>query len=256
MGKRILVIPDYHAHPDFDNKRAALIGKHIAERAPDRVICSGDFTDLPSLNRAASKSEGIRSLEGRRYQKDLEASYDANETLWNAYHENTSAPQPPSEMLLGNHEEFINRLLGEDPRLEGKVSVDDLCYEDYGWRVHPFKEAYIYAGWAFCHFFSSGDMGRPIGGANVAASLVRKLHMSAVVGHNHRFDFFEEVRPDGKKVTGISAGCIAHPRDIGLWNKQTAPSWFYGLIEIDGAASGQYTSITATTLAKLEEMYK
>lgn len=252
MGKRILIIPDYHAHPEYDNTRAKYIGKHIHETAPDKVICLGDFADLPSLNRAATRQEGIKSLEGKRYQKDLDAARVAQDTLFDHGADNTNSPV----MLLGNHEAFIDRMLGDDPRLEGRVSVADLEYEDYGWKVVPFKETYIYAGWAFCHFFSSGDMGRPIGGKSVAASLVRANHMSSVVGHNHRFDYHEEYRPDGKKIIGISAGCITHPRDIGDWNRQTAAGWWRGLITIDGAASGQCTGIEAVTLQKLEEMYK
>jgi hypothetical protein len=56
----------------------------------------------------------------------------------------------------------LDRAADEQPELEGLVSITDLQYESYGWRVHPFLEVVVIGGVAFSHYFTSGIMGRPI----------------------------------------------------------------------------------------------
>lgn len=252
---RVLIIPDYHATPGFDNRRAGYIGNYIADNRPDVIVCLGDFADLPSLNEAARRGEGNRAFEGSRYAKDLAANEDALERLHNPF-ARRSGYNPRLVMLGGNHEHFIERAIDLSPRLEGTISLDDLGYEDYGWRVYPFLKTFCLGGWAFCHFFPSGNMGRPISGKHIASSLVAKNHMSSVVGHNHLLDWHEETRPDGRKVIGISAGCITHPEDVGMWNRQTARNWWRGVILLDGLKEGGYRSVERMGLDALKRRYK
>lgn len=252
-GKSILIIPDAHAAPGFDNERFKWLGKYIDDSRPDVITCLGDFADMPSINEAARRSEGVAAIEGRRITADIDVTRDALDKLHSPWCRRRYSPR--LEFTDGNHENFIDRVIERDPRLEDIISQDMLPYEEYGWRRHTFKDTLVYAGFAFCHFFPSGDMGRPISGVNVAASLVRKNHMSSVVGHNHRYDYHEEARPDGTKVVGISAGCYTHPDDIGTWNRQTARAWWRGVILLRGARRGMYTGMERTSMEELKERY-
>ena len=65
---KILVIPDSHAHPDYDNKRADYLAKLIIDETPDVVVNIGDKWDFNSLS---SYDKGKRSFHGRSYKKEV-----------------------------------------------------------------------------------------------------------------------------------------------------------------------------------------
>ncbi len=92
----------------------------------------------------------------------------------------------------------------EDPKLEGLIDVHaDLRLADYGWREHEFLFPISIGGVAFCHFFPSGVMGRPV---SSAPALLRKLHMSAFAGHQQGREIAYSRRADGGNITGIISG--------------------------------------------------
>ena len=106
-------------------------------------------------------------------------------------------------MCLGNHEDRISRAVESDPKLEGVLSLDDLAYEEFGWEVIPYLEPIIVDGIAYCHYFTSGTMGRPV---TSAATLVTKKHQSCVMGHVQGRQIAYGTRADGKQITGIFVG--------------------------------------------------
>ena len=111
---KILVIPDAHAHPEYDNNRFSSLGQLIVEERPDRVVCIGDFADMPSLS---SYDRGTRGFEGRRYHRDVEATRDAMDQLmtplysYNAKRKKNKKRRyrPELVMCLGNHEARIDK---------------------------------------------------------------------------------------------------------------------------------------------------
>ena len=77
----LLIIPDGHAHPDYDNERFRALGKFIIKEKPEYIVCLGDLADLPSLS---SYDRGTKGFEGRRYRKDVESVINAqyfNQTI-------------------------------------------------------------------------------------------------------------------------------------------------------------------------------
>jgi hypothetical protein len=85
----------------------------------------------------------------------------------------------------------------------GVISLDDLKYADYGWKCIPFLQPVVIAGVAFCHYFPSGIMGRPITRPD---AVLRKLHMSAFAGHQQGRDIAYGKRADGRDLTAIISG--------------------------------------------------
>ena len=211
-GPTIVVIPDAHAKPGISQVRFDALGNALAEWKPDYLVDIGDAVDMPSLS-----SHG--DVEGERYADDIAAGIDARERMLGpsrAYNKGRRKnkrigfTQPGhSHYTLGNHEDRIDRAIAEDPaRLEGVISIDDLRAEEYGFTVHPFGDVVTICGVSFSHFFASGTMGRPVGGINHGASLVRTQLCSTVCGHAHTFDMAERVRiADGKRIIGICCGC-------------------------------------------------
>ncbi len=229
-----LVIPDSHAHPDQSNQRFNWIGKLIHELKPDVVINIGDHFDMASLSGHSSKFE----LETKRYQKDISAGVDALNRL-NHYTKRAKKKRPRMIFTVGNHEARIPRLVSEQPMLEGKIGYGDLQLEDHGWEVYPFLESAIVDGIAYSHYFVSGVMGRPIGGDNVARSMLNKQHMSVTCGHSHLLDFATTMKADGKRIMGLVCGVYQDYH--ATWNSNQAESlWWSGVVIKRNVHEGNY----------------
>lgn len=209
-----LVIPDTQVKDGQDFAYLERIGKYIVEKRPDVIIHLGDFADMESLS---SYDVGKKSFEGRRYTKDIKAAQEAMSVLLGPLQEyNRTAKEqkkkqyhPRKVMLLGNHENRINRAINDDPKLEGLISYQDLPYQD--WEVHDFLKPVFIDGIAYSHYFPTGVLGRP---ATTASAMVSKLHMSCIAGHQQGKQVAYGKRPDGSTITCIIAGsCYEHDED-------------------------------------------
>jgi hypothetical protein len=233
------VLPDVQAKPGIDFSYLTKIGKYVVEKKPDKLICLGDFADMPSLS---SYDQGKKSFEGKRYSKDIQASHDAMEAfltpLWefNAKAKKNKEKQYHPEMILtlGNHEHRINRAVNDDAKLEGILSTDALGYAGYGWSVYPFLDVVVVDGIAYSHYFTTGVAGRPAG---TAAAQLRKTNMSAIAGHQQGKQIAYGTRADGTTITSIIAGsCYEHDEDY--MGAQGNRHWrgFLMLHEVDGGS--------------------
>ncbi len=222
------VVPDCHATPEYDGDdlgRFEALGDFLRSRAKkgDALVCLGDFADMPSLS---AYDKGKRSAEGRRYNDDVRVAMEAARAAFGGL------KGVESHMLMGNHEDRIDRAASQDPALHGKLDVSDLGYERLFDHVHPFLKVVGVRGVAFSHYFASGVMGRPIGGASPANSLLNKLHCSAVAGHSHLLDVAVQTRPTGEKVWGVVAGCYTHPDYSEGWCASTRHMWWSGIVRL------------------------
>lgn len=208
------IIPDVQAKSGQDFNFLSRIGKYIVEKKPDVIINLGDFADMESLS---SYDQGKKSFEGRRYTKDIDAARQAMETLLKPLHDyNANAKSqkkklytPRMVLLLGNHENRIERAINDDPKLEGLISYKDLPYEN--WEVYPFLQPVFIDGIAYSHYFPTGVLGRA---ATTASAMVSKLHMSCIAGHQQGKQVAYGKRPDGSTITCIIAGsCYEHDED-------------------------------------------
>lgn len=205
------VIPDVQAKNGNDFTFLYNIGKYLAEKKPEVIVCLGDFADMPSLS---FYDKGKKSFEGRQYTKDLEAAAEAMESLMTPIlaeqerlRKNKEKRWKPRMVLtLGNHEDRISRAIEEDRKLEGLISIDDLPYQD--WEVYPFLEIVSVDGINYSHYFTSGVMNRP---CTSARQLLTKKHQSCVQGHVQTLDIATDYRADGTTITGLFAGCCLTP---------------------------------------------
>ena len=199
-GLKIAVIPDVQAKNGVPLDHLRWAGLYIAMKKPDVVVCIGDFADMPSLSHY---DVGTRNFEGRRYVTDIEAAKYAMSVLMAPILNMKTEDRPALYMTRGNHEDRIERVSKEDSKLHGLVSSDDLEYEKWGWNVFPFMQPIVIGGVAFCHYFPSGVMGKPI---TTARSLLTKLHMSCFAGHQQGRDIAYSRKADGGDLTAIISG--------------------------------------------------
>lgn len=215
-GMKHLVIPDVQAKPGHDFSYLTNIGRYIVEKKPEKIICLGDFADMPSLS---SYDIGKKSFEGRRYVADIAASHEAMQALLGplqAFNERAKRNKekqykPELHMTLGNHDHRIIRAVNDSPQLDGVLSISDLGYEEYGWKMYPFLDVVVLDGIAYSHYFTTGVMGRPV---TTASACLSKKHQSCIQGHQQGLQIHSAYKADGTQLTSIIAGsCYEHNED-------------------------------------------
>lgn len=202
-GLKIALLPDVQAMPGVPFDHLGWYAEYIAEKKPDVIVCIGDFGDFPSLSMFG---RGERDFAGHRYSKDIAAFHEAMQTFLAPIEAEKARDKdwrPYMEFFEGNHESHLDRITQQHPFLEGTIDKSDLCLPEYGWRVHPFLQPAAIGSVAFCHYFPSGVMGRPI---TSASQLLAKLHMSAVAGHQQGREIAFSRRADGGNMTAIISG--------------------------------------------------
>ena len=238
MSKIHLVIPDTHAHPNFHNKRAEWLGKLINDVKPDVVIHLGDSADMPSLS---SYDRGTKAFQGRRYADDINAHLDFNYRLWDIVRASKKR-LPERYFLEGNHEHRIKKAINIQPELEGAISFDDLDLERFYDHIVEYNGrspgVVSVDGISYAHFFISGVMGKAIGGAHPAYSILAKGHGSATAGDLHLLSYECQTGIGGKRLQGLVAGCYQdYDAD---WAGEANKLWWRGVIIKRGVDNGNY----------------
>lgn len=176
LGEMHMYLPDGQCKPGVKDDHWEWAGNYAAEKRPDVIINAGDFWDMPSLS---SYDKGKLAFEGRRYIDDIKAGQRAMEKFL-APIRAVKDYSPRLVFTLGNHEHRIIRYVDNNPEFSGKFSFDDLGLHDYGWEVHDFLKPVEIGGILYCHYFTSGVMGRPV---SSAAALLRERQQSCTMGH-------------------------------------------------------------------------
>jgi len=237
-----LVIPDTQVKPDQSVEHLRWAGQYAADKKPDVIVHIGDHWDMPSLS---SYDVGTRSFEGRRYVRDIEAGIAGMEAFLEPIRneqdrlKNNKWKQwkPRMVFTLGNHENRITRAIDSDPKLEGLIKFDDLKLEEMGWEVIPFLQPIVIDEIAYCHYFTSGVMGRPVSSARL---MLQKKYMSCIMGHVQDRDIAYARKADGTNMLGLFSG-IYYQHDEDYLTPQTNGSWagIWMLNEVGNGGCGE-----------------
>lgn len=252
----IFILPDPQVKPGIDLSYLKWIGHYIVAKKPDIVVCLGDFADMPSL---CSYDKGKASFEGRRYKADIAASIRGMETFLAPLQEyNKKAAEghrarykPRLVMLLGNHEDRIDRVGELTPEFQGLVSIDDLKYKEFGWEVVPFLKPIEIQGTLFVHYWANHFTGKPRGGT--ATAQLKEIRQSYVVGHKQTLDVVTSFAGNGQQQWGIIAGA-AYPHDESYKGPQGNSHW-RGCIMLHRAEAGNFDPLIIS-LDFLKERYE
>jgi hypothetical protein len=247
LAKKFFVIPDIQAKPGIDMKYIHCIGEYGLAKKPTHWIMLGDWADMPSLS---SYDKGRRSYEGARYKNDIEASITAMEILldpmkkYNRAQKALGLPlyEPIMIMLLGNHEDRINRATQLDPMLYGTISTDDLKFREFGWEVHDFLEVVVLDGIAFSHYFVTGLMSKACG---TAQQQLTKMHMSCIAGHQQGRQVVTTRRADGRLMTSMIVGS-AYDYDMDYLGRQANRHW-RGVLMLHNILDGEFDEVCVPT---------
>lgn len=202
LGRMHMVIPDTQVKLGINTDHLEWAGNYAAEKRPDVIIHIGDHWDMPSLS---SYDKGKLSFEGRRYVHDVDAGRKAMERFIKPF---PSDYRPRMVFCMGNHEHRIIRYANDNPELAGKMSFDDLGITDYGWEVHDFLKPVEIDGIQYCHYFTSGAMGRPV---SSAAALLRTRQQSCTQGHVQHTDM--AIHPKTQNIALFAGTFYSHDED-------------------------------------------
>ena len=237
---KILVIPDCQVKDGVPLEHLTWAGKAIVDYKPDVVVNIGDFADMPSLSTHDVK--GSKYFEGKRYTKDVAVVKDAMQMLLAPLKEMQSKQKKNKEkvykprmvMLMGNHENRIDRAINNNPTLEGLISTKDLGYEK-DWEVHEFLHPVFINGVGFNHYWPVGAMGRAAG---TAGAIISKLHMSCIAGHQQGKQVAYGKRADGQSICAIIAGSY-YLHDESYMDKLSNKHW-RGLVMLNEVNDGHF----------------
>lgn len=239
MGKIHLVLPDPHAHPEHNNRRADWVGKLILDLKPDVVVNLGDMFDMPSMS---DYDKGKKSFWGRTYKKDLDAGLEFDDRLWHPIR-HAKKRKPFSVVCEGNHEHRLVKAIDLQPELEGVISFKDFNFD------RNYNEIVKYDGQTpgfikidgiyYAHYFISGRMGYAISGEHPAHALLMKLGVSSTCGHSHLLSFERRVNPEGKPRIGLHAG-VYQDYDS-EWAGHINRHWWRGVVIKRNVENGNYT---------------
>lgn len=212
-----IVIPDTQSKPDVPTEHLAWVGQYIVDQFVDKpsvsIIHLGDHADMPSLS---SYDRGKREMEGRRYRADIEAANSAFDVLCAPLEDhNRRHPRKPWEptkhILLGNHEDRIDRACSDNAQLDGTIGTHDLNYADHGWTVHPFLKVVMLDGVAYSHYFYNPMSGNVFGG--MIETRLRNIGRSFTMGHQQTL-LYGVRYVAGRSQHGLVAGaCYLHDED-------------------------------------------
>lgn len=244
----ILIIPDSHAKPGVSMRRYEWLGDYIKDTKPHFVVDLGDWADMESL---CSYDRGKKDFEGRRYTKDVESAHKARE-LVDIRIKNVRCKK---FALVGNHENRVSRAINDDAKLEGLISINDLKPKQ--WEYIDFLEPLELCGFIFQHYFTSGVMGKPIGGEYPAGSILKKQFVSSVSGHSHVWDYC--TRTSGRRTKLQSFVCGAY-LDPNQFEKYAGPSnymWSNSLTLLKGVQDGYaHDGYEVITMKRIQKEYE
>lgn len=233
-----LVIPDPHAHAEFNNARFDWLAGLIKDVKPDVVINLGDHFDMPSLS---GYDKGTKGFEGRRVLKDLNAGLEAHERMWGPV-KRSKKKLPRRIVLEGNHEHRLKRAVNSSPELEGVLSFDSFGFRDFYDDVVEYNGGtpgvIEVDGIHYAHFFISGVLGRPISGEHPAYSLLTKQFVSCTAGHVHTTDYCVRTTVTGQRVHGLISGVYQDYHSD--WAGESNKLWWKGVVVKRNVEGGTY----------------
>jgi len=181
--KQTIILSDIH-HPEYCKPafNAVVSYIHTNKKKINRIVLLGDNMDCVNISRHTKGKPRLRTRGGiskdftkfdTEVLKPLEAAVEPGTQLW---------------FFLGNHEDWLEQWLDENPEFEGIVSFDhNLKLTERGWQVIPQGEHRCVGKAYLVH----GDQ---VGSSmHVAKKLVDSFCATAIMGHVHSYSSYTKV---------------------------------------------------------------
>jgi|ERR1035437_771944 predicted phosphodiesterase len=167
------ILSDIHA-PKEDKESFAAVLDFLQQNPVEGLVLLGDNMDCEDISRHTKQQPGLRKVGG--WQKDLDY-FDAN--ILKPIE--ARIPKAAKRVIFyGNHEDWLQQLLEEQPELKGALSIEkSLNLIARNWKIIPQGNHYQIGKAYLVH----GDQ---IGSSMyVAKKLVEAFCATAIMGHVH-----------------------------------------------------------------------
>lgn len=254
LGPRHLFIPDTQCKPGVPLDHLEWAGRYAAVKQPATIVLAGDHYDFPSLS---SYDKGKLASHGRSYQDDIAAGDRGLKLFDRALRRHAPKSYNPRLVVtLGNHEDRILRAVQVSPELNGKLSLDDLAFKQYGWKVIEFLRPVLLDGITYMHYCplnAQGKVSMSKHGAPSALAQARRMMRSTVCGHRQGLDT-AVIHTPGKTIRGVIAGSF-YSHDEGYLTPCGETYWRGVLVLNDvRPATGEF-DICEVSLSYLERRF-
>ena len=193
--KRGVALFDIH-YPEHTQECMNVVYKFLKDFKPDYLVLGGDQMDFGCISH--HNKGKFRLLENARLKRDykgfqtnildkLEDNIPANCKRW---------------FMIGNHEYWIERLVDDNPQLEGLVEVEENLNLK-NWKIIPFNETLTIGEINFIHGIWCNKYH--------AEKNIRIYNKNIFSGHVHTNQIFTVVSPiNSLPRQGVSVGCLCN----------------------------------------------
>lgn len=187
-----------HKVPLHDPKALAAVLAFIRDFTPDVVILGGDILDCGAISHhnhgKPGRVEGLRLLSDAQFCKE-ELIQPIQDVL---------GEKGEGVFIVGNHEDWIEQLVEEEPGLEGILSLRPLLSLDQRWKVVERGGHFNLGKLTFIH----GD--QLTSAEFCAKNAVITYERSIRFGHFHTHQVYTKSTPIDQNVgrTGVAVPCL------------------------------------------------
>lgn len=229
---RGIVIPDQHA-PLLDRPAINCLLEAIRIVKPSICVNLGDVGEWEGCSHWQWKKKRRPPLE---YQvpfidKDIE---DVNEWMDELDEALKKAKCKRKVMVEGNHDDWMNRFVEENPFLKGYTFPEAVRLKERGWEYHKAGK-YVRIGKLYFYH------GHHFGGVYHSRNHLLKLGNNIMYGHWHDVQEMSITHLDGPKAAW-SIGCLKDMSDeANEWLGNRKHNWAHAFAIVDWYDKGEFT---------------
>jgi hypothetical protein len=208
---KTLVIGDTQIKKGHDFSAIEATANYIVAERPEEIVILGDWFDLASL----SKYANARERKDMNLKEDIQAGVEGLRKLLRPLRmlnarqvaNKKKLYRPKIVFTMGNHEERMNRFLGDNPHLDGVLFDVKHIVGTFPIDVYDFLEPYTgIRGIKYFHYLANPMSGNAVGGS--MENKLNKTTYSFVHGHQQQFQYAERQQVDGKQQLGVCVGAF------------------------------------------------
>jgi len=217
--KRVIVTPDKH-FPLHDKASINVVCKAIELVKPDVYIDLGDTGEWQSVSHWQWKKKKRPPLE---YQlpfviKEIE---EVNKGMDLIDASLDKAGVKERHITEGNHDDWLNRFVDENPYLKGYKFKDAVRLKERGYTYHPIGKLFKMGSLYFYH-------GHHFGSMNHTRNHLLRLGCNVMYGHHHDMQQSSVTHMDGPK-SAWSIGCLKDmTAEANAWLGNRQHNWQLG----------------------------
>jgi len=195
VTKRGVALWDIHC-PEHNKACMNIVYQFLKDFRPDYLVLGGDQMDFGCISH--HNKGKVRLTENARLRKDYK---EFQENILDKLEESVSN-KCKKYFMIGNHEYWIERLVDDNPQLEGLVEVDrNLDLED--WEIVSFNKTLTIGEINFIHGIWCNKYH--------AEKNIRIYNKNIFSGHLHTSQTFTVVSPiNSLPRQGVSIGCLCN----------------------------------------------